>query len=160
YGNQIGAPAGFIREIYHEGYMAKRMEVGALVAAAPRDNVVRESAEPEDIILLVGGRTGKDGLGGAVGSSKEHTEESLETGGAEVQKGNQPIERKIVRLFRNENVSKMIKKCNDFGAGGVSVAIGELADGLFIDLDKVALKYKELDGTEIALSESQERMEV
>lgn len=160
YGNQIGVPAGYIREIYHEGYVAKRMEVGALVAAAPRENVVRKSPEPGDIILLVGGRTGKDGLGGAVGSSREHTEESLETGGAEVQKGNPPLERKILRLFRNENVSKMIKKCNDFGAGGVSVAIGELADGLFVDLDKVPVKYPGLDGTEIALSESQERMAV
>src|SRR5699024_6758498 len=141
YGNQIGVPAGYVREIYDEGYVAKRMEVGALVAAAPKKNVVRESSEPGDLILLVGGRTGKDGLGGAVGSSKEHTEESLETGGAEVQKGNPPLERKILRLFRNEEVSTMIKKCNDFGAGGVSVAIGELADGLFIDLDKVPLKY-------------------
>jgi phosphoribosylformylglycinamidine synthase len=160
YGNQIGAPAGFVREIYHEGYVAKRMEVGALVAAAPKKNVIRESLKPGDLILLVGGRTGRDGLGGAVGSSKGHTEESLETGGAEVQKGNPPLERKIVRLFRNEKVSKMIKKCNDFGAGGVSVAIGELADGLFIDLDKVPLKYSGMDGTEIALSESQERMAV
>lgn len=160
YGNQIGVPAGFIREIYDEGYVAKRMEVGALVAAAPKENVIRKSGEPGDLILLLGGRTGRDGLGGAVGSSKKHTEESLETGGAEVQKGNPPLERKIVRLFRNENVSKMIKKCNDFGAGGVSVAIGELADGLFIDLDSVPVKYPGLDGTEIALSESQERMAV
>ena len=160
YGNQIGVPAGYIKEIYHDGYIAKRMEVGALVAAAPRENVIRKSPEPGDIILLVGGRTGRDGLGGAVGSSQKHTKESLETGGAEVQKGNPPLERKIVRLFRNENVSRMIKKCNDFGAGGVSVAIGELAPGLFIDLDKVPLKYPGLDGTEIALSESQERMAV
>lgn len=160
YGNQIGIPAGFIREIYHEGYVAKRMEVGAVVAAAPRENVIRKSPKPGDLVLLVGGKTGKDGLGGAVGSSKGHTEESLETGGAEVQKGNPPLERKILRLFRNENVSRMIKKCNDFGAGGVSVAIGELADGLSIDLDKVPLKYPGLDGTEIALSESQERMAV
>ena len=160
YGNQIGVPSGYIREIYHPGYVAKRMEVGALVAAAPRKNVIRETPEVGDIILLVGGRTGKDGLGGAVGSSKGHTEESLETGGAEVQKGNAPLERKILRLFRKDNVSQMIKKCNDFGAGGVSVAIGELADGLFIDLDKVPLKYPGLDGTEIALSESQERMAV
>lgn len=160
YGNQIGVPAGYVREIYHQGYLAKRMEVGALVAAAPKENVTRKSAETGDIILLVGGRTGKDGLGGAVGSSKQHTEESLETGGAEVQKGNPPLERKILRLFRNENASKMIKICNDFGAGGVSVAIGELADGLFIDLDKIPLKYPGLDGTEIALSESQERMAV
>ena len=160
YGNQIGVPAGFIREIYDEGYLAKRMEVGALVAAAPKENVIRKSGEPGDLILLLGGRTGRDGLGGAVGSSKKHTEESLETGGAEVQKGNPPLERKILRLFRNKNVSKMIKKCNDFGAGGVSVAIGELADGLFIDLDSVPVKYPGLDGTEIALSESQERMAV
>ncbi len=160
YGNQIGAPAGFVKEIYHDGYVAKRLEVGALVAAAPKKNVIREDSDPGDLIILVGGRTGKDGLGGAVGSSKKHTEESLETGGAEVQKGNPPLERKIVRLFRNEKVSKMIKKCNDFGAGGVSVAIGELADGLFINLDNVPLKYPGLDGTEIALSESQERMAV
>ena len=160
YGNQIGVPAGYVREIYHEGYIAKRMEVGALVAAAPRENVIRKSPEPGDLVLLVGGRTGKDGLGGAVGSSKKHTEESLETGGAEVQKGNPPLERKILRLFRNEKLSKIIKKCNDFGAGGVSVAIGELAPGLKIDLDKVPLKYPGLDGTEIALSESQERMAV
>ncbi len=160
YGNQIGAAAGYIKEIYHEGYVAKRMEVGALVAAAPKKNVLRESSEPGDLVLLVGGRTGRDGLGGAVGSSKKHTEESLEIGGAEVQKGNPPLERKIVRLFRNEKVSKMIKKCNDFGAGGVSVAIGELADGLFIELDKVPVKYPGMDGTEIALSESQERMAV
>ena len=160
YGNQIGVSSGYIKEIYHPGYVAKRMEVGALVAAAPRENVIRETPKPGDLILLVGGRTGKDGLGGAVGSSKGHTEESLETGGAEVQKGNPPLERKILRLFRNKNVSQMIKKCNDFGAGGVSVAIGELADGLFIDLDKVPLKYPGLDGTEIALSESQERMAV
>ena len=160
YGNQIGVPAGYVREIYHEGYVAKRMEVGALVAAAPMENVVRKSPEPGDLIILVGGRTGKDGLGGAVGSSKKHTEESLEEAGAEVQKGNPPLERKILRLFRDEKVSKMIKKCNDFGAGGVSVAIGELAAGLRIDLDKVPLKYPGLDGTEIALSESQERMAV
>ncbi|HSH36766.1 phosphoribosylformylglycinamidine synthase [Schnuerera sp.] len=160
YGNQIGVPAGYVEEIYHEGYRAKRMEVGALVAAAPRENVIRKSPQTGDLILLVGGRTGKDGLGGAVGSSKKHTEESLETGGAEVQKGNPPLERKILRLFRNKDLSQMIKKCNDFGAGGVSVAIGELAPGLKIDLDKVPLKYPGLDGTEIALSESQERMAV
>ncbi|NLJ79334.1 MAG: phosphoribosylformylglycinamidine synthase, partial [Tissierellia bacterium] len=160
YGNQIGVPTGFVREIYHEGYVAKRMEVGALVAAAPRENVIRESPELGDLVLLVGGRTGKDGLGGAVGSSREHTEESLETGGAEVQKGNPPLERKILRLFRDGNVSRMIKKCNDFGAGGISVAIGELADGLHIDLDEVPVKYPGLDGTELALSESQERMAV
>ena len=160
YGNQIGVSSGYIREIYHPDYVAKRMEVGALVAAAPKENVIREIPQLGDLILLIGGRTGKDGLGGAVGSSKGHTEESLETGGAEVQKGDAPLERKIMRLFRNENVSKMIKRCNDFGAGGVSVAIGELADGLYIDLDKVTLKYPGLDGTEIALSESQERMAV
>lgn len=160
YGNQIGAPAGLVKEIYHEGYVAKRMEVGALVAAAPKSWVVRGKSEPGDLVILVGGRTGRDGLGGAVGSSKEHTEDSLNTSGAEVQKGNPPLERKIVRLFRKEEVSKMIKKCNDFGAGGVSVAIGELADGLNINLDKVPLKYSGLDGTEIALSESQERMAV
>lgn len=160
YGYQIGAATGYVKEIYDKGYMAKRMELGALVAAAPKNAVFRGESEPGDLIVLVGGRTGRDGLGGAVGSSKEHTEESLHTSGAEVQKGNPPIERKIVRLFRNEEVSKMIKKCNDFGAGGVSVAIGELADGLFIELDKVPLKYPGLDGTEIALSESQERMAV
>lgn len=160
YGCQIGAATGYVKEIYDRGYMAKRMELGALVAAAPKSAVFRGESEPGDLIVLVGGRTGRDGLGGAVGSSKEHTEESLHTSGAEVQKGNPPIERKIVRLFRNEEVSKMIKKCNDFGAGGVSVAIGELADGLFIELDKVPLKYPGLDGTEIALSESQERMAV
>src|SRR5699024_11135887 len=135
YGNQIGVSSGYIKEIYHPGYVAKRMEVGALVAAAPRENVIREATKPGDLILLVGGRTGKDGLGGAVGSSKGHKEESVETGGAEVKKGNPPLERKILRLFRNKNVSQMIKKCNDFGAGGVSVAKGELGDGLFIDLD-------------------------
>ena len=160
YGNQIGAATGFIKEIYDEGYVAKRMECGALVAAAPKDWVYRGESEPGDVIILVGGRTGRDGLGGAVGSSKEHTEESLHASGAEVQKGNPPLERKILRLFRKEEVSKMIKVCNDFGAGGVSVAIGELADGLMIDLDKVPLKYPGLDGTEIALSESQERMAV
>lgn len=160
YGYQIGAATGYVKEIYDKGYMAKRMELGALVAAAPKEAVYRGNSQPGDLIVLVGGKTGRDGLGGAVGSSKEHTEESLHTSGAEVQKGNPPVERKIVRLFRNEEVSKMIKKCNDFGAGGVSVAIGELADGLFIELDKVPLKYPGLDGTEIALSESQERMAV
>ncbi|MBU5312168.1 phosphoribosylformylglycinamidine synthase [Tissierella carlieri] len=160
YGYQIGAATGYVKEIYDKGYMAKRMELGALVAAAPKEAVYRGNSEPGDLIVLVGGKTGRDGLGGAVGSSKEHTEESLHTSGAEVQKGNPAVERKIVRLFRNEEVSKMIKKCNDFGAGGVSVAIGELADGLFIELDKVPLKYSGLDGTEIALSESQERMAV
>jgi phosphoribosylformylglycinamidine synthase len=160
YGYQIGAATGYVREIYNPGYVAKRMELGALVAAAPKDFVYRGKAEPGDVVVLVGGKTGRDGLGGAVGSSKEHTEESLHTSGAEVQKGNPPVERKVVRLFRNGEVSKMIKICNDFGAGGVSVAIGELADGLKIDLDKVPLKYLGLDGTEIALSESQERMAV
>ncbi|NLY44791.1 MAG: phosphoribosylformylglycinamidine synthase [Tissierella sp.] len=160
YGNQIGAATGFVKEIYDEGYVAKRMECGALVAAAPKDWVFRGQSEPGDRIILVGGPTGRDGLGGAVGSSKEHTEESLHTSGAEVQKGNPPLERKILRLFRKEEVSKMIKVCNDFGAGGVSVAIGELADGVTIDLDKVPLKYPGLNGTEIALSESQERMAV
>ncbi|MBU5427567.1 phosphoribosylformylglycinamidine synthase [Tissierella pigra] len=160
YGYEIGGATGYVREIYDAGYMAKRMELGALVAAAPKKAVYRGESEPGDLIILVGGKTGRDGLGGAVGSSKEHTEESLHTSGAEVQKGNPAVERKIVRLFRNEEVSKMIKKCNDFGAGGVSVAIGELADGLLIELDKVPLKYPGLDGTEIALSESQERMAV
>lgn len=160
YGYQIGAATGFLKEIYHDGYVAKRMELGALVAAAPKEAVYRGKAEAGDLVVLVGARTGRDGLGGAVGSSKEHTEKSLHTSSAEVQKGNPAIERKIVRLFRNVEVSKMIKKCNDFGAGGVAVAIGELADGLVIDLDKVPLKYPGLDGTEIALSESQERMAV
>lgn len=160
YGNQIGLATGYVREIYDEGYIAKRMEVGAVVGAGPKANVKRDTPEPGDLVLLVGGRTGRDGLGGAVGSSKEHDESSLLTCGSEVQKGNPPIERKIQRLFRNPKVSKMIKRCNDFGAGGVSVAIGELADGLHIDLDKVPKKYEGLDGTEIALSESQERMAV
>jgi phosphoribosylformylglycinamidine synthase len=160
YGNQIGLPTGYVREIYDEGYVAKRMEVGAVVGASPRENVVRKSPTDGDLVLLVGGRTGRDGLGGAVGSSKKHDTESLYTCGAEVQKGNPPTERKIQRLFRNPEVSRIIKRCNDFGAGGVSVAIGELADGLYIDLDKVPKKYEGLDGTEIALSESQERMAV
>ena len=160
YGNQIGLATGQVREVYHEGYMAKRMEIGAVIAAAPKDNVVRERPAAGDIIVLVGGRTGRDGCGGATGSSKEHTEESLTTCGAEVQKGNPPTERKIQRLFRNPRVSRMIKRCNDFGAGGVAVAIGELADGLVIDLDAVKKKYKGLDGTELAISESQERMAV
>jgi len=160
YGNQIGLATGQVREVYHEGYMAKRMEIGAVIAAAPKDNVVRERPAAGDIIVLVGGRTGRDGCGGATGSSKEHTEESLTTCGAEVQKGNPPTERKIQRLFRNPKVSRMIKRCNDFGAGGVAVAIGELADGLVIDLDAVKKKYKGLDGTELAISESQERMAV
>ncbi len=160
YGNQIGLATGQVQEVYHEGYMAKRMEIGAVIAAAPKENVVRERPAAGDIIVLVGGRTGRDGCGGATGSSKEHTEESLETCGAEVQKGNPPTERKIQRLFRNPSVSRMIKRCNDFGAGGVSVAIGELADGLVIDLDAVKKKYEGLDGTELAISESQERMAV
>jgi len=160
YGNQIGLATGQVQEVYHEGYMAKRMEIGAVIAAAPKENVVRERPAAGDIIVLVGGRTGRDGCGGATGSSKEHTEESLETCGAEVQKGNPPTERKIQRLFRNPTVARMIKRCNDFGAGGVSVAIGELADGLVIDLDAVKKKYEGLDGTELAISESQERMAV
>ena len=160
YGNQIGLATGYVKEIYHPDYVAKRMEIGAVIAAAPRSAVKRENSDPGDIIILLGGRTGRDGCGGATGSSKVHTEESKETCGAEVQKGNAPTERKIQRLFRREEVSKLIKKCNDFGAGGVSVAIGELADGLQIDLDKVPKKYAGLDGTEIAISESQERMAV
>ena len=160
YGYEIGAATGYIKEIYHKGYIAKRMELGALLAAAPKDAVYRGEAEAGDLILLVGGKTGRDGLGGAVGSSKEHSQESLGASHAEVQKGNPAVERKIIRLFRNKEVSKMIKICNDFGAGGVSVAIGELADGLSINLDKIPLKYPGLDGTEIALSESQERMAV
>ncbi len=160
YGNQIGLATGCVKEIYHPDYVAKRMEIGAVLGAAPRKSVKRESSMPGDIIILLGGRTGRDGCGGATGSSKVHTEESIETCGAEVQKGNAPTERKIQRLFRRSEVSSLIKKCNDFGAGGVSVAIGELADGLFIDLDKVPKKYAGLDGTEIAISESQERMAV
>ncbi|WP_026895236.1 phosphoribosylformylglycinamidine synthase [Clostridiisalibacter paucivorans] len=160
YGNQIGLATGQVAEIYHNDYIAKRMEIGAVIAAAPKENVVREKPQKGDIILLVGGRTGRDGCGGATGSSKEHTEESIYTCGAEVQKGNPPTERKIQRLFRNSNLSRLIKKCNDFGAGGVSVAIGELADSLEIDLDKVTKKYEGLDGTELAISESQERMAV
>ena len=160
YGNQIGLATGMVNEIYHPDYVAKRMEIGAVMGAAPRKNVVRETSDPGDIIILLGGRTGRDGCGGATGSSKVHTEESIETCGAEVQKGNPPTERKIQRLFRREEVSRLIKKCNDFGAGGVSVAIGELADGLTVDLDKVPKKYAGLDGTELAISESQERMAV
>ena len=160
YGNQIGLATGAVKEIYHPNYVAKRMEIGAVLGAAPRRAVIRETSDPGDIIILLGGRTGRDGCGGATGSSKVHTEESIETCGAEVQKGNAPTERKIQRMFRREEVSKLIKKCNDFGAGGVSVAIGELADGLQIDLDKVPKKYAGLDGTEIAISESQERMAV
>ncbi len=160
YGNQIGLATGQVTEIYHEGYIAKRMEVGGVIAAAPKENVIREIPQPGDIVLLVGGRTGRDGIGGATGSSKSHTEESLKKSGAEVQKGNAPEERKIQRLFRKPEVAKLIKRCNDFGAGGVSVAIGELADSLVIDLDVVPKKYEGLDGTELAISESQERMAV
>ncbi len=160
YGNQIGLATGYVKELYHPDYVAKRMEIGAVMGAAPRKNVIRENSDPGDIIILLGGRTGRDGCGGATGSSKVHTESSIETCGAEVQKGNAPTERKIQRLFRREEVSRLIKKCNDFGAGGVSVAIGELADGLVVDLDKVPKKYAGLDGTELAISESQERMAV
>ncbi len=160
YGNQIGLATGYVKEIYHPDYVAKRMEIGAVMGAAPRRAVKRETSDPGDIIILLGGRTGRDGCGGATGSSKVHTEASIETCGAEVQKGNAPTERKIQRLFRREEVSKLIKKCNDFGAGGVSVAIGELAAGLTVYLDKVPKKYAGLDGTEIAISESQERMAV
>ncbi len=160
YGNQIGLATGYVKEIYHPDYVAKRMEIGAVLGAAPRRAVQRLNSDPGDIIILLGGRTGRDGIGGATGSSKVHTEASIEVCGAEVQKGNAPTERKIQRMFRREEVSKLIKKCNDFGAGGVSVAIGELADGLEINLDKVPKKYAGLDGTEIAISESQERMAV
>lgn len=160
YGNQIGLATGHVAEIYHPGYMAKRMEIGAVVGAAPAENVRRERPAPGDIIILLGGRTGRDGCGGATGSSKAHSVQSLDSCGAEVQKGNAPEERKLQRLFRNPEVTKLIKRCNDFGAGGVSVAIGELADGLEIDLDKVPKKYDGLDGTELAISESQERMAV
>lgn len=160
YGNQIGLATGYVKEIYHPGYVAKRMEIGAVMGAAPRKDVIRETSDPGDIIILLGGRTGRDGIGGATGSSKVHTTASIEVCGAEVQKGNAPTERKIQRMFRRPEVSRIIKKCNDFGAGGVSVAIGELAAGLEIDLDKVPKKYAGLDGTEIAISESQERMAV
>ena len=160
YGNQIGLATGYVKEIYHPNYVAKRMEIGAVMGAAPRRAVIRENSDPGDIIILLGGRTGRDGIGGATGSSKVHTEASIEVCGAEVQKGNAPTERKIQRMFRREEVSYIIKKCNDFGAGGVSVATGELAPGLQIDLDKVPKKYAGLDGTEIAISESQERMAV
>ena len=160
YGNQIGLATGIVDELYHPGYVAKRMEVGAVIAAAPAENVRRERPSAGDVVLLLGGKTGRDGCGGATGSSKSHTTESLATCGAEVQKGNAPEERKLQRLFRNPEASKLIKRCNDFGAGGVSVAIGELADGLHIDLDKVPKKYEGLDGTELAISESQERMAV
>ena len=160
YGNQIGLATGYVKEIYHPDYVAKRMEIGAVMGAAPRKDVIRETSDPGNIIILLGGRTGRDGCGGATGSSKVHTEASIETCGAEVQKGNAPTERKIQRLFRRPEVTRLIRKCNDFGAGGVSVAIGELADGLVVDLDKVPKKYAGLDGTEIAISESQERMAV
>lgn len=160
YGNQIGVTTGLVEEIYHDGYVAKHMELGAVVGAAPRENVVRKKPEPGDAIILLGGKTGRDGCGGATGSSKSHDLSSLESCGAEVQKGNAPEERKMQRLFRNGEASRLIKKCNDFGAGGVSVAIGELADGLDIDLDAVPKKYEGLDGTELAISESQERMAV
>ena len=160
YGNQIGLATGYVKEVYHPNYVAKRMEIGAVMGAAPRKNEMRLTSDPGDIIILLGGRTGRDGCGGATGSSKVHTEQSIEVCGAEVQKGNAPTERKLQRLFRRPEVSKLIKKCNDFGAGGVSVAIGELADGLTVDLDKVPKKYAGLDGTELAISESQERMAV
>ena len=160
YGNQIGLATGIVDEIYHPGYAAKRMEIGAVIAAAPAENVRRERPNPGDVVILLGGNTGRDGIGGATGSSKAHTEQSVETCGSEVQKGNAPEERKLQRLFRNAEASRLIKRCNDFGAGGVSVAIGELADGLVIELDKVPKKYEGLDGTELAISESQERMAV
>ncbi|MBQ6588139.1 MAG: phosphoribosylformylglycinamidine synthase [Butyrivibrio sp.] len=160
YGNQIGLATGYVKEVYHPGYVAKRMEIGAVMGAAPQEHVIRESADPGDIIILLGGRTGRDGCGGATGSSKAHDSKSLTSCGAEVQKGNAPTERKLQRLFRRPEVSELIKKCNDFGAGGVSVAIGELAPGLDINLDLVPKKYAGLDGTELAISESQERMAV
>ncbi len=160
YGNQIGLATGQVDELYHDGYAAKRMEIGAVIAATPAENVRRECPTPGDQVILLGGRTGRDGCAGATGSSKSHTLQSLETCGAEVQKGNAPEERKLQRLFRNAEACRLIKRCNDFGAGGVSVAIGELADGLRIDLDAVRKKYDGLDGTELAISESQERMAV
>ena len=160
YGNQIGLATTHVREVYHEGYVAKRLEVGAVVGAVKADSVRRESPAPGDVVLLLGGRTGRDGVGGATGSSKEHTEESLETCGSEVQKGNAPEERKLQRLFRRPEVTKLIKKSNDFGAGGVSVAIGELTEGLDIYLDRVPTKYSGLNSTELAISESQERMSI
>ena len=147
YGNQIGLATGQVTELYDPGYMAKRMEIGAVIGASPKENVIRETPMPGDAIVLLGGRTGRDGCGGATGSSKAHTEQSIETCGAEVQKGNPPTERKIQRLFRDGEVAKLIKRCNDFGAGGVCVAIGELADGLTVDLDRVSKKYEGLDGT-------------
>ena len=160
YGNQIGLATGQVAELYHPGYAAKRMEIGAVVGATPQDHVRREEPAPGDVVVLLGGATGRDGIGGATGSSKSHTLSSIETCGAEVQKGNAPIERKLQRLFRNGEACRLIKRCNDFGAGGVSVAVGELADGLDIDLDAVPKKYEGLDGTELAISESQERMAV
>ena len=160
YGNQIGLATGLVNEVYHPNYVAKRMEIGAVVAAAPKENVKRLTSDPGNVIILIGGRTGRDGIGGATGSSKKHTTKSIDTCGSEVQKGNPPTERKIQRLFRRQEVASIIRKCNDFGAGGVSVAIGELADGLMINLDKVPKKYAGLNGTEIAISESQERMAV
>ena len=160
YGNQIGLATGQVDEMYHPGYVAKRLEIGAVIAAAPAENVRRECPAPGDVVILLGGRTGRDGIGGATGSSKAHTAKSVENCGAEVQKGNAPEERKLQRLFRCPEASRLIKRCNDFGAGGVSVAIGELADGLSIDLDRVPKKYDGLDGTELAISESQERMAV
>ena len=160
YGNQIGLATGQVDEIYHPGYVAKRMEVGAVVAATPADHVRRETPAPGDKVILLGGRTGRDGIGGATGASKAHNVESLELDGAEVQKGNAPVERKLQRLFRRGDACRLIKRCNDFGAGGVSVAVGELADGLYVDLNKVSKKYEGLDGTELAISESQERMAV
>ncbi|WP_270446610.1 AIR synthase-related protein, partial [Anaeroglobus sp. AF13-6AC] len=160
YGNQIGLATGEVKEYYHPGFVAKRMEIGAVLGAAPRANVVREEPQPGDVVILLGGKTGRDGMGGATGSSKKHTLTSLETSGAEVQKGNALTERKIQRLFRRGEVTTLIKRCNDFGAGGVSVAIGELTDGLDICLDAVPKKYEGLDGTELAISESQERMAV
>ena len=160
YGNQIGLATGLVNEVYDEGYVAKRMEIGAVIAAAPKENVIREVPEPGDVVILLGGMTGRDGCGGATGSSKAHTDTSLETCGAEVQKGNAPVERKLQRLFRKKEVTQLIRRCNDFGAGGVSVAVGELAEGLDINLDMVPKKYDGLDGTELAISESQERMAV
>jgi len=160
YGNQIGLATGLVHEIYHHGYVAKRMEIGAVIGAAPAENVIRKAPVSGDVVILLGGRTGRDGIGGATGSSKSHTQTSLETCGADVQKGNAPEERKIQRLFRNPEATRLIKRCNDFGAGGVSVSVGELADGLLIDLDKVPKKYEGLDGTELAISESQERMSI
>ncbi|MCL2201649.1 MAG: AIR synthase-related protein, partial [Oscillospiraceae bacterium] len=160
YGNQIGLATGFVKELYHEGYVAKRLEVGAVVGAAPKSNVRRERPAPGDVVVLLGGRTGRDGVGGATGSSKTHNTETVSESASEVQKGNAPEERKIQRLFRDPNVTKLIKKCNDFGAGGISVAVGELADGMEINLDVVPVKYDGLNGTELAISESQERMAV